>query len=83
VKKSRTESTTANQEGTKPLLDPTEVARWLGVSAAWVRDHATRKSPRLPTIKVGKMLRFRPADVENFIQDCWSAGDLRIPCDRL
>ena len=25
------------------LLTPSEVARWLGVSAGWVRDHATRK----------------------------------------
>ena len=43
-----------------PLLGPAEVAKWLGVSVAWVRDHATRKSPRLPAIKAGKLLRFRP-----------------------
>ena len=49
------------------LLDPGEVARWLGVSAGWVRDHATRKQPRLKAIKVGKLLRFRPQDVEEFI----------------
>ena len=49
------------------LLDPSEVARWLGVSAGWVRDHATRKQPRLKAIKVGKLLRFRPQDVEEFI----------------
>jgi hypothetical protein len=49
------------------LLGPGDVARWLGVSAGWVRDHATRKQPRLKAIKVGKLLRFRPQDVEEFI----------------
>jgi len=60
-----------------PLLGPAEVAKWLGVSVAWVRDHATRKSPRLPAVKAGKLLRFRPVDVRNFIQDYWHAGDVR------
>jgi excisionase family DNA binding protein len=50
------------------LLGPTEVAKWLGVSSGWVRDHATRKSPRIRAVKVGKLLRFRPEDVEAFIQ---------------
>jgi excisionase family DNA binding protein len=49
------------------LLCPKEVAPWLGVSAAWVRDHATRKSPRLPAIKVGRLLRFRRAQVREFL----------------
>jgi excisionase family DNA binding protein len=49
------------------LLGPAEVARWLGVSAGWVRDHATRKQPRIKAVKVGKLLRFRPKDVEDFI----------------
>jgi excisionase family DNA binding protein len=50
------------------LLDLSEVAKWLGVSAAWVREHATRKEPRLRAVKVGKLLRFRPEDVEEFLQ---------------
>jgi excisionase family DNA binding protein len=51
-----------------PLLEPTQVARWLGVSPGWVRDHATRKHPRIRAVKVGKLLRFRPDDVEEFIR---------------
>jgi len=82
VKKSRTESNTADQEGPKPLRDPAEVARWLGVSVASVRDPTTRKSPRIPAITVGKMMRFRPVDFEGFIQDCWSARDLSVHCER-
>lgn len=64
------------QEDEKPLLDPTQVAEWLGVSVAWVRDHSTRKSPRLPTVKAGKLLRYRPADVKQFIRVLWRSGDV-------
>jgi predicted DNA-binding transcriptional regulator AlpA len=52
------------------LLSLDEVATTLGVSAAWVRDHATRRSPRLPVVRLGgkrAILRFRVEDVENFI----------------
>jgi hypothetical protein len=52
----------------RKLLGPNDVARWLGVSLGWVRNHATRKEPRLRTIRVGKMLRFRPEDIEEFIR---------------
>ena len=51
------------------LLGPADVAKWLGVSSGWVRDHATRKEPRLKAVKVGKLLRFRPEDVEAFLRD--------------
>jgi hypothetical protein len=50
------------------LLGPADVAKWLGVSSGWVRDHATRKEPRLKSVKVGKLLRFRPEDVEDFLR---------------
>ena len=67
--------TTANDDDLVPLVGPAEVAKWLGVSVAWVRDHATRKSPRIPSVKVGKLLRFRPDDVKGMIQDCRDRGD--------
>lgn len=51
----------------EPLLGPSQVAKLLGVSPAWVRDHATRKDPRIPSVKVGRLLRFRPVDVSLFI----------------
>ena len=50
------------------LVTPADVARTLHVSAAWVRDHATRKQPRLPSVKVGKLLRFRPEEIEDWIR---------------
>ena len=53
---------------TPRLLTPIEVAKWLGVSPGWVRDHATRKRPHLRAVKLGKLLRFRQKDVEEFIE---------------
>jgi excisionase family DNA binding protein len=63
--------TTASQR----LLGPSDVAKWLGVSSRWVRDHATRKEPRLKVVKVGKLLRFRPEDVEAFLRES-SGGNI-------
>lgn len=50
------------------LLTIDDVARWFGVSRAWVYDHTTRKRPLLPCIRFGEMTRFRRSDVESFIR---------------
>lgn len=50
-------------------LTPIDVARWFGVSPAWVRDHATRSEPRLPVKRLGKLLRFRREDLERFLDE--------------
>jgi predicted DNA-binding transcriptional regulator AlpA len=53
------------------LFNPKQVAEWLGVSPAWVLDHASGlRRPCLPSVKLGKAVRFRGEDVERFIQDC-------------
>jgi hypothetical protein len=52
------------------LLTIADVADQLNASRAWVRDHATRRSPRIPCVRLGgkrALLRFRPEDVEKFI----------------
>ena len=47
------------------LLTPKQVAEWLGVSTAWVLDHASgRRRPYLPSAKLGKAVRFRREDVQ-------------------
>ncbi len=51
------------------LLTINEVAAWLGVSKAWVYDHATRKKPFLPCIRFGELTRFRRSEFERFIQE--------------
>jgi excisionase family DNA binding protein len=52
------------------LLTPKEVAETLGVSVAWVLDHSSRRRPLLPSVKLGKTVRFRRAEVEGFIREC-------------
>jgi excisionase family DNA binding protein len=49
------------------LLTPRQVADRLGVSERWVRDHATRRSPRIPVVKLGSLLRFRDTDIDKFL----------------
>ena len=49
------------------LFTPRQVAARLGVSERWVRDHATRRHPRIRAVKLGPLLRFRDADVNEFI----------------
>lgn len=51
------------------LLTITEIAVWLGVSKAWVYDHATRKKPFLPCVRFGELTRFRRSEIERFIQE--------------
>jgi len=51
------------------LLTPREVASWLDVSVDWVQDHATTKEPRIPSLRMGKLLRFRREEVEAFIAE--------------
>jgi excisionase family DNA binding protein len=51
------------------LLTINEVAAWLGVSKAWVYDHATRKKPFLPCVRFGELTRFRRSEIERFIQE--------------
>ena len=52
------------------LLTLDQVAEMLGTSKAWVRDHATRRNPRIPCVRLGgrrALLRFRPQDIDTFI----------------
>lgn len=52
------------------LIGVTEVAQLLRVSEAWVRDHATRRDPRIPCYRVGSLLRFSREEVLDFLANC-------------
>ena len=58
-----------------PLLTPEQVAQRLNVSPDWVRDHSSRKEPRLPVIRLGGgpgragLLRYRASRIEKFIEE--------------
>ena len=54
-----------------------EVAEFLQMSKDWVRDHATRRQPRIPSIRLGgrrAVLRFRPQDVRQFVNEHLRTG---------
>ena len=57
------------------LLTPEQVAERLNVSVDWVRDHSSRKNPRLPVIRLGGgpgrkgLLRYRACEIEKFISE--------------
>ncbi|SEG63292.1 hypothetical protein SAMN05421819_3963 [Bryocella elongata] len=54
----------------EPLLTAEEVAARLHVSTDWVWDHSSRKSPRLPVIRIGDgTLRYRASGIETFIEE--------------
>jgi excisionase family DNA binding protein len=50
------------------LLTAEDVSEILNVSVAWVYDHGDRKKPTIPTVRLGKAVRFRPEDVQAFIK---------------
>jgi hypothetical protein len=67
------ESTVLSQSvgvsGNDRLLNARQVAARLGVSERWVRDHTTRRSPRIRGLKMGSLMRYRLADVEAFLAE--------------
>jgi predicted DNA-binding transcriptional regulator AlpA len=63
---------TGQQSQPGALLSLDDVAALLKVSRAWVRDHATRRNPRIPCVRFGDrraVLRFRRQDVDQFIAE--------------
>jgi len=57
--------------GFERLLTAQEVAAWLGVSARWVLAHAAGLNrPVLPSVKLGKSVRFERSAVADFIRAC-------------
>ena len=66
----------------RQLVRARDVAKKLGVSVSWVTQHASgKRRPYLPAIKMGSgrsPLRFDPADVEKFIDDCRCMAGQRV-----
>jgi predicted DNA-binding transcriptional regulator AlpA len=53
------------------LLNARQVAEQLNLSIAWVLAHAEgRRLPVLPSLKLGKAVRFRSTDIEDFLERC-------------
>jgi predicted DNA-binding transcriptional regulator AlpA len=60
---------TTRDRSDEQLLNAKQVADRLGVSERWVRDHTTRRSPKIRGIKLGPLVRYRRADVEIFMAE--------------
>lgn len=51
------------------LLTVDDVAEMLGMSTAWVRQHSNgMRLPNIPSVKLGKSVRYRRQQVEDFIR---------------
>lgn len=51
------------------LMTVSEVARMLSMSSAWIRQHSSGlRQPTIPSLKMGKSVRFRLSSVEAFIE---------------
>ena len=51
----------------EPLIDVSEVARRLNVPRSWVYERTRRRS--IPHVRVGKYIRFRWADVLEWLDE--------------
>ena len=75
-----TDATGGGAEGLKPksprvapeevLLDAEDVSIWLKVSEDWVWDHANRRAPFLPVIRLSDgVVRFKRSKIAEFIDE--------------
>ena len=60
------ENTQETAQPVKVWYTVEELAERWGMKPGWVRDHATRKSPRIKVRKFGRFLRFHYGDVVHF-----------------
>ena len=62
-------SQSISAHGNDRLMNARQAAAKLGVSERWVRDHTTRRWPRIRGLKMGSLMRYRLADVEAFLAE--------------
>lgn len=69
-----------------PLMKPSDLARELGVSRAWIYEGA--KAGRIPSVRIGGEagpLRFIPEDIEEWLAEArgaWRPGRSSVPTRR-
>jgi excisionase family DNA binding protein len=64
-RKSRPSDPSRSLEGNETLLTIFEAADYLGVTERWMRAAIAER--RIPFVKVGKLIRYRKADLESYI----------------
>jgi excisionase family DNA binding protein len=50
------------------LLDISELSGFTKIKIATLRKYVVER--RVPFVKVGRLVRFRPAEIENWLNDC-------------
>jgi excisionase family DNA binding protein len=50
------------------LIDIAELGRLTGVKAATLRKYVAKR--KIPFVKVGRLVRFRPSEIEGWIASC-------------
>lgn len=52
------------------LLTVRELAAWFGMSEQWIQAHAgtSGRHPQIPVKRMGRSLRFDPAEVETWLK---------------
>lgn len=57
----------------QPLLKPEEVAERLNVTTSWV--YLAARTRKLPSVRLGRNVRFREADINEFITKGGTASE--------
>jgi excisionase family DNA binding protein len=61
------------------LLNARQVADRLGVSERFIRDHTTRRYPKIRAVKIGKLIRYRRTDIDLFMNELGTLPPSRSP----
>jgi|HubBroStandDraft_5_1064220.scaffolds.fasta_scaffold129024_2 predicted DNA-binding transcriptional regulator AlpA len=67
---------TTNSNPLDRLLNEREVAELLGISISTIRRRRLLGQPPRAT-KIGSAVRYKPADIEAFLNECPTIGDSR------
>jgi excisionase family DNA binding protein len=62
------------------LFDTTQAAKILNVSQSWLS--AAAREGRIPTVKLGHYVRFKPSDLEEFIEAQQGSDERKIQAVR-
>ena len=57
------------------LLTVADVSAWLAVSRDWIYDEV--EADRFPVVRLGRQLRFRLADVQDYLDGRWTPTSIR------
>lgn len=65
---------------TDALLTAQDLADWLNRPVSWVHDMVQQR--RLPFLRVGRHLRFKRSDIENYLTECQVPATGPLPIGR-